>query len=177
VKRAGIWLVLLVLLGVAIALGLTGTAAGGAGAREAASCRAHAGLPDRACTPGARDPRVKQGNIATTICRKGYTATVRPPSSYTTKLKKEQLAAYGYYAGTKLSGYEEDHLVSLELGGDPRDPKNLWPEAYSPKPGARQKDTVEGYLHRQVCDGKITLALAQRREERNWVNVYQQLHP
>jgi hypothetical protein len=24
--------------------------------------------------------------------------------------------------------YEEDHLISLELGGAPRDPKNLWPQ-------------------------------------------------
>jgi hypothetical protein len=177
VKRAGIRLVLPVLLGVAIPLGSTGTAAGGAGAREASSCHSRTALPDRACTPGVRDPRVKQSNIATTICRKGYTATVRPPSSYTTKLKKKQLADYGYHAGAKLSSYEEDHLISLELGGDPTDPKNLWPEAYSPKPGARQKDTVEGYLHRQVCDRQITLVVAQRREARNWVKVYRQLHP
>src|SRR5216683_2609243 len=26
--------------------------------------------------------------------------------------------------------YEEDHLVSLELGGHPRDPRNLWPERW-----------------------------------------------
>jgi hypothetical protein len=143
----------------------------------AATCAAHSGLPDRSCTPGVRDPRVRQSNIATTICRSGYTATVRPPSSYTTKLKKQQMAAYGYYAGHSTASYEEDHLISLELGGDPKDPKNLWPEAYKPKPGARQKDVVEGDLHRQVRDGKITLAVAQRREAPNWVEVYRQLHP
>jgi hypothetical protein len=82
-----------------------------------------------------------------------------------------------HYAGTRLPSYEEDDLISHELGGDPRDPKNLLPEAYSPKPGARQKDAVEGYLHRQVCDGKITLALAQRREAQDWVKVYRQQHP
>jgi hypothetical protein len=149
----------------------------GVAARAAAACGAHGGLPDRTCTPGTRDPHVKQSNIKRTICRTGYTATVRPPSSYTTTLKKQQMAEYGYYAGHSTASYEEDHLMSLELGGAPTDPRNLWPEAYKPKPGARQKDVIEGDLHRQVCDGKITLAVAQRREARNWVKVYRQLHP
>jgi hypothetical protein len=30
--------------------------------------------------------------IKSTICRSGYTATVRPPSSYTTNLKQQQMA-------------------------------------------------------------------------------------
>ena len=28
------------------------------------------------------------------------------------------------------SDYQEDHLISLELGGNPTDPRNLWPEPY-----------------------------------------------
>jgi len=28
------------------------------------------------------------------------------------------------------SHYEEDHFISLEVGGHPKDPKNLWPEMY-----------------------------------------------
>jgi hypothetical protein len=83
---------------------------------------------------------------------------------------------YGYYAGKKTSAYEEDHLISLELGGAHRSARNLWPEAYKPKPGARQKDVVENYLRRKVCSGKITLKVAQRREARNWVKVYGQIH-
>jgi hypothetical protein len=27
--------------------------------------------------------------------------------------------------------YEEDHLISLEDGGDPTDPRNLFPEPYN----------------------------------------------
>lgn len=81
------------------ALGITGVASGGPQARVAAHCRAHDGLPDKTCAPGVRDPRVRQKNIAKTICKAGYTQTVRPPSSYTTKLKKQQIAEYGYYAG------------------------------------------------------------------------------
>jgi hypothetical protein len=149
----------------------------GGAARSAAACRAHGGLPDRSCTPGTRDPHVKQSNVKSTICRSGYTATVRPPSSYTTALKKQQMAEYGYYAGHSTANYEEDHLISLELGGGATDSRNLWPEAYKPRPGARQKDVIEGDLHRQVCAGEITLAVAQRREARNWGRVYRQLHP
>ena len=29
-----------------------------------------------------------------------------------------------------MSDYQEDHLISLELGGNPTDPRNLWPEPY-----------------------------------------------
>lgn len=36
-------------------------------------------LPRHDLTPGAIDPRVTQSNIRSTICRRGYTATVRPP--------------------------------------------------------------------------------------------------
>ena len=40
-------------------------------------------LPRHELTPGAIDPRVTQRNIRNTICRRGYTATVRPPFEYT----------------------------------------------------------------------------------------------
>jgi hypothetical protein len=57
--------------------------------------------------------------------------------------------------------YQEDHLISLELGGHPTDPRNLWPEPY---PRARDVDRIENELNAQVCSGKLTLADAQRRE-------------
>ena len=52
--------------------------------------------------------------------------------------------------------YEENHLISLENGGHPRDPRNLWPEPYKTQidgqtVGARQKDTVENYIHNAIC--------------------------
>jgi hypothetical protein len=52
-------------------------------------------LPDPACTPGAVDPAVSQSNIATTICRPGYTATVRPPAADTDRWKRSTETAYG----------------------------------------------------------------------------------
>jgi hypothetical protein len=81
-------------------------------------------------TPGARYSKVTQATISKTICVKGWTATIRPPSSYTSALKKEQLALW-QYADQSPSHYEEDHLISLELGGAPRSQRNLWPQPWS----------------------------------------------
>ena len=50
------------------------------------------GLPSRSLTPGATNPAVTQATIHQTICVSGWTAKIRPPSSYTTALKVQQLA-------------------------------------------------------------------------------------
>lgn len=118
---------------------------------------------------GAVNPDVTQGNIQSTICKSGWTATIRPPASYTNKLKAKQLVAL-HYEDTKKSDYEEDHLISLELGGNPTSEQNLWPEKY---PVARQKDQTEDFLKRQVCSGKITLVEAQSKIVDDWFLVYQ----
>jgi hypothetical protein len=110
-------------------------------------------------TPGVANPEVTQENIADTVCKRGWTATVRPPSEYTNALKAEQMQAY-HRAGT-LSDYQEDHLISLELGGNPTDPRNLWPE---PVDRADTVDDIENQLNRLVCSGQIPLAEGQRRE-------------
>jgi hypothetical protein len=120
----------------------------------------HAILADPARTPGVLNPDVTQANIRSTICRHGWTSTIRPPSSYTNELKRKQMRWYGE-AGS-LSDYQEDHLISLELGGDPTDPRNLWPEPY---PRAAQVDQIENELNSEVCSGQLTLAQAQQRED------------
>jgi hypothetical protein len=110
-------------------------------------------------TPGALNPDVTQSTIHQTICVRGWTKTVRPPVEYTNELKVKQMRLY------RLTGsprdYQEDHLISLELGGDARDPRNLWPEPY---PRAAKVDTIENELNAKVCSGSISLAEAQRRE-------------
>ncbi len=128
-------------------------------------------LPDPLCTPGEIDPSVTQDNLFTTICHSGYTQTVRPAVSYTNALKKQQITDYGY-TDTSMKDYEEDHFISLELGGSPKDPKNLWPE---PHPSYNEKDKVENYLHSQICSGKLTLEEAQAEITKNWYAVYQQI--
>jgi len=131
--------------------------------------------PDASRTPGAANPDITQDNIFQTICRDSWsTREIRPPSSYTTALKRRQMRELGLDGAT--AEYEEDHLISLELGGHPTDPANLWPERYKPGPGAREKDTVENYLHRQVCEQKMTLRDAQRAIARDWYQVYLQIH-
>ena len=130
-------------------------------------------LPNSSLTPGVISSAVNQGNIQSTICVKGYTSTVRPPSSYTTALKKQQLASgYNYNGDMRTSSYEEDHLISLELGGSPKDVRNLWPEPYTSSQGARTKDKIENKLHTLVCNGSITLRTAQKAIASNWITAY-----
>ena len=111
-------------------------------------------------TPGVLNPDVTQANIRSTICKRGWTDTIRPPTSYTNALKTKQMRQYRE-AGS-LSDYQEDHLISLELGGNPTDPRNLWPEPY---PRASDVDKIENELNAEVCSGELTLAQAQQRED------------
>ena len=110
-------------------------------------------------TPGVLNPEVTQATIGSTICVHGWTRTVRPPVSYTNHLKEVQLRQAGLHGA--LSAFQEDHLVSLELGGNPTDARNLWPEPY---PRAAQVDRIENQLNHAVCTGALTLAEAQRTE-------------
>jgi hypothetical protein len=93
------------------------------------------------------------------ICNPRWsTKLVRPPSDYTSRLKRKQLREYGDSVhqtraelvnpstgkvdttrcvahSDNMACYEEDHLIPLEDGGDPTDPRNLWPEAYNTHEG------------------------------------------
>jgi hypothetical protein len=130
-------------------------------------------LPDAVQTPGVVNPAVTQTNIATTICVKGWTRGIRPPASYTNRLKASQLATGAYASPQEPRAFEEDHLVSLEIGGHPTDPRNLWPQEWAGPYGAHAKDRLENFLHRAVCSGKITLAEAQAAVSSNWIAAYQ----
>jgi len=116
-------------------------------------------LASAAMTPGSLNPDVTEETIGQTICARGWTATVRPPTEYTNGLKAEQMPLYGETGSP--SDYQEDHLISLELGGNPTDPANLWPEPY---PRAADVDKIENELNDKVCSGQLTLAEAQRQE-------------
>ena len=121
--------------------------------------RAPAILADPVRTPGVLNPGVTQANIRSTICRHGWTATIRPPVDYTNALKRKQMRLYGETGS--ISDYQEDHLISLELGGNPTDPRNLWPEPY---PRASAVDQIENELNAQVCGGTLSLHDAQEKE-------------
>ena len=128
--------------------------------------------PDGTRTPGAADPRVSQSNIADTICVPGWTKTVRPPVRVTNAIKVELMRAEGV---NDSSAYELDHLIPLELGGCPDCQENLWLEPYGPPPGARQKDRVENFLHREVCSGAMPLEDAQKAIASDWYKIYIQI--
>jgi hypothetical protein len=127
-------------------------------------------LPDPYCTPGAVDPEVTQANIATTICSRGFTSSFRPPERVTAPEKEASAAAYGYTGPLHLAEY--DHLVPLELGGDPNDPANLWvepPDDPDATSFANAKDGLEGRLNQLVCSGQLPLTTAQRAIATDWV--------
>jgi len=127
-------------------------------------------LPDPSCTPGAINPQVTRANVSTTICQSGWTATVRPPPSVTDLEKVGSARAYGYTGSFRTGEY--DHLIPLELGGDPNDPANLWlqpndnPNATSTR---NSKDSLERTLNDLVCSGRLTLAAAQEAIATDWV--------
>jgi hypothetical protein len=130
-------------------------------------------LPDPACTPGAVDPAVTQDNLASTICKSGYTSTVRPPASDTDKTKALSLSQYGQ---TRASSTEYDHLVSLQLGGT-NAVSNLWPEPNrAGAPGTTNpKDAIETRLNRAVCSHNVTLAAAQKAIAADWITAEKDL--
>jgi hypothetical protein len=126
--------------------------------------------PPRAASP-APPPRPTQ-------------ATIRSPASVTGAEKKLSEKAYGTTSSPGVTEY--DHLLSLEDGGDPNDPRNLWPE--SPDPGHTHgidnaKDPIETKLKSAVCAGnksavcagKVTLAAAQQALVQDWTTALSKL--
>lgn len=131
-------------------------------------------LPNPRVTPGKADSKVTQENIAHTICQHNYTAKVRHVTEAT---KLAVLKAYGLEP-SDAPHVEIDHLVSLEIGGA-NDAANLWPQPYQEKPddppGARAKDVLENWLHKQVCSGALSLKEAQAEISHNWYVAYQNM--
>jgi hypothetical protein len=113
-------------------------------------------LPDPKITPGRLNPSVRQSTIKRTICKSGWTETIRPPVSYTNALKIQQMVLYEETGPP--SEYEEDHFIPLELGGAPRNPENLWPEPHSQ---SKLSDPLETQLKRKVCRHLMTLKKAR----------------
>jgi hypothetical protein len=149
-------------------------------------CEAKNHLPDPDCTPGVTNPNITQANIGLNICKRAWTgkswtgknpytgkpatgtSILRPSTSYTSKLRNLQMVEYGI--GDKKPGdYEEDHLISLQLGGNPVDPRNLWPE-FGASPNT--KDGFENYLNAMICQRKMTLKEAQRQIATDWFKYW-----
>jgi hypothetical protein len=137
-------------------------------------------LPNPQLTPGVPDPALTKELICNGKWRTGSVRNVPP------ELAMRVYQEYGMHdkhsgpcAATIHKGAngksrtvycEVDHLVSLQLAGR-NDLANLWPQSYK-FPGAYEKDAVEGWLHRQVCLGKITLEDAQKQIATDWYKVW-----
>jgi len=128
-------------------------------------------IPDNERTPGAINPEITQGNIARTVCVPGYTKKIRPPSSYTNRLKAHQMLELDLPGSAH--DYHEDHLVPLCVGGHPSDPRNLWPEPVAGRWSTSVKDQLESSVCRQVCRGDITLEEGRAIFlARDWTRAY-----
>lgn len=112
--------------------------------------------PIRSVTPG-----VVLTRSAAQICTPGWATAHR--RSLTTAQKQYMLTLYGLEADTKVS--EWDHLLALEVGGG-NGPENVWPMTDHAQD--ERKDDLEDSLHRQICDGTITPAQAQRQLRSFW---------
>jgi len=146
----------------------------GLSACGAATYSEGSGLPNVKLTPGAVNPAVTQANIRTNICVVGWTATVRPPVSYTNQLKYNQLhSGYNLDGDLNMKDYEEDHIVPLEVGGNPSSPLNLFPEPHNIKYSSYVKDQLENQIHRLVCSGSLSLKAGQAVFLTNWEKGYQ----
>ncbi len=137
-------------------------------------------LPDPKCTPGAVDAAVTNGDIRTTVCRKGgYTSSVRPPVSLTDTAKRRLMAAYGIPV-SQMRNYELDHLIDLAAGGA-SDVRNLWPELNITHMVSastyvhNDKDAVESYTRTAICDGKVTVSAVQAAIATDWTTAVSKL--
>ncbi len=110
------------------------------------------------------NPDVTQMSIGHTICVKGWTATVRPPASYTSRIKVHLLREQGLPLEL-IGDFQLDHRIPLALGGAPSDLRNLRLEDAD---DADKKDDVEKCLARAVCAGRIALDEARRRIWTDW---------
>lgn len=119
-------------------------------------------------TPGSVFPGVTREEV----CTSGYTKGVR---DVPVSLKRSIYDEYGVPYPQASGAYEVDHFIPLELGGD-NGKTNLWLEPSDPKPGFHEKDAVENYLHKQVCDGFMDLSAAQKAIQTDWYAVYLTMH-
>jgi hypothetical protein len=127
-------------------------------------------LPDPVFSPG-----VVLTTHANTICSPGYSKAMRK------LVHKATLQAVATAYGVKLEPKkrELDHIVSLENGGAPDDPKNLVPQPRRksvPKGvlAAEDKDRLENLLHKKACAGEITFEEAQADLMNDWTVAYRQ---
>jgi len=166
-------------LALAAVLLLTGCAAASASTTTTrTSWPANWTLPSHRLTPGA---------TATGYGLKDICPHVNPSLEAARPSYAEKQRVYREYGITRhrRGQYEVDHLVPIELLGNPSSIRNLWPEPNDkPDPAAikaehldpayilNSKDILEDVLHRDVCSGKVALTVAQKAFTGDWRVAY-----
>lgn len=130
-------------------------------------------LPDPNGTPGATNPDVTDATLQQTIGTPGWTATVRPPVSYTNALKIQVMAEYGL-TGDPAS-FELDHLVPLCAGGNPVSQMNLWAQRRTGVNSAAVKDLTECAAQHAILSGAMSLADVQAGFMQDWTKLHDAL--
>lgn len=120
--------------------------------------------------PGRRARRNCPGPVtAAEVCATRGTRQYRHTAGVT---KRSVCASYGVSAAD-CPGYEDDHLVPLELGGsDARE--NHWPQPWGSEWDAGGKDWLENELRRLVCGGVLPIERSWRCVAEEWTKCYQQ---
>lgn len=130
--------------------------------------------------PGVVNPDITQANISQNLCNPAWsTKSIRPSVSYTNGIKVTALARYNQEHNTtyQMMDGELDHLISIEDGGSPTDPNNLWYEPYitqinGVQVGAHEKDKSENEIHKEICNGTLTLKQGQDILTGDWYKFY-----
>lgn len=141
-------------------------------ARPAGSLHMIGPLADPIGTPGAVHPDYTEADIDKTIRVPGWTATVRPPTSYTTPLKLQMMREYGYPPDTDPATLELDHKVPLCCLGHPTSPLNLYPQPREGAWGARVKDLCEVAAQHAVLNGHMSLSDVQKGFCEDWTKLH-----
>ena len=119
----------------------------------------------------ALNPDVRPDTIDQTICVTGYTASVRPSTTYTNGVKRKLLRDIGIDSAN-ASQYELDHVIPLAIGGHPRSVLNLKLQPWDGENGAKKKDRLEKQLQRLVCSHQLGLRDAQAAIYTDWQAAY-----
>ncbi|HEY8033899.1 MAG TPA: hypothetical protein VIF02_16385 [Methylocella sp.] len=111
------------------------------------------------------NPAVTQATIGDTICKPGWTKSVRPHLHAMDQIKRTKLRAAGWTDADK-NRFELEYIIPLSLGGAPDDPKNFHLE-----PGnevVEKKEALEACLPRLVCERRLMLDDARKAVWRDW---------
>jgi len=125
--------------------------------------RADGPRPNATLTPGDARPIT-----SAEACR--VSSAVVVVKDIPVETQRQVFQAYGINPA-QPGEFEVDYLITPDLGGT-ASVRNLWPQPYSARWNARQKDQLEERLHEMVCSGRMDVATAQREIAADWIGAY-----